>query len=123
MTRFGRWYGSLREVGALACRDFITAGLRLCGAPFRETEMGLQQGGLQAESFKLHDTINRQSTFKDDIELLPKSLPSPKTPASFAYRLDSKDGGKYEWMMITFVPDDAGVSAPSSNVSADIRRD
>jgi hypothetical protein len=60
----------------------------------------------------LHDTIKSQSTFKDDIELLPKSLPTPKTPASFAYRLDSKEGGRYEWMMITYVPDDAGVRLP-----------
>ena len=58
----------------------------------------------------MHDTIKPKSTYKDDITLLPPSLPSHKTPASFAYRLDSKEGGKYEWMMVTFVPDDAGVS-------------
>jgi twinfilin-like protein len=49
------------------------------------------------------------------MSLLPSTLPSPKTPASFAYRLDSKEMGKYEWMMITFVPDDAGVSHKSTS--------
>lgn len=62
------------------------------------------------ESFKHLSTVNTKSTFKDDISLLPDTLPTPKTPASFAYRLDSKEGGKWEWMMVTFVPDDAGVS-------------
>lgn len=53
--------------------------------------------------------MNTKGDFKEDVALLGPTLPSPKTPASFAYRLDSKEGGKYEWMMITFVPDDAGV--------------
>lgn len=62
------------------------------------------------ESFSHLTSVNVKGSFKEDIELLPPTLPSTKTPASFAYRLDSKQGGKYEWMMITFVPDDAGVS-------------
>jgi hypothetical protein len=62
------------------------------------------------EAFKLHTTIEPKSTFKDDITLLSSTLPTPKTPASFAYRLDSKEGGRYEWMMVTYVPDDAPVS-------------
>lgn len=62
------------------------------------------------ESFSHLTTIKPKSTFKEDMSLLGPALPSPKTPASFAYRLDSKEGGKYEWMMITFVPDTAGVS-------------
>lgn len=62
------------------------------------------------ESFKHHTTVNVKGSYKDDVALLPEALPAPKTPASFAYRLDSKELGKYEWMMITFVPDDAGVS-------------
>lgn len=61
------------------------------------------------ESFTLHKTISPKSTFKEDISLLSETLPSPTTPASFAYRLDTKESGKYEWMMITFVPDSAGV--------------
>jgi len=64
---------------------------------------------LPPEEFKLHSTVSPKGSFKDDIALLPPTLPTPKTPASFAYRLDSKELGKYEWMMITFVPDDAGV--------------
>ena len=62
------------------------------------------------ESFTHHTTVQPISTYKDDISLLPPTLPSEKTPASFAYRLDSKEMGKYEWMMVTFVPDNAGVS-------------
>jgi hypothetical protein len=61
------------------------------------------------ETFKHHSTVDVKGSFKDDVALLGPTLPTPKTPASFAYRLDSKEGGKYEWMMITFVPDDAGV--------------
>lgn len=63
-----------------------------------------------AESFKLVTTVAPSGSYTDDIALLPPTLPTKKTPASFAYRLDSKVGGAYEWMMITFVPDDAGVS-------------
>lgn len=63
------------------------------------------------ESFTHHTTVKPKSSFKDDIALLPDALPSPKTPASIAYRLDTKKKGKHEWMMVTFVPDDAGVSA------------
>lgn len=63
-----------------------------------------------AESFAHHTTVQPKSTYKDDIALLPPSLPFMNTPASFAYRLDSKEAGKYEWMMVTFVPDEAGVS-------------
>jgi twinfilin-like protein len=62
-----------------------------------------------SETFKHHSTVDVKGSFKDDVALLGSTLPTPKTPASFAYRLDSKEGGKYEWMMITFVPDDAGV--------------
>jgi hypothetical protein len=62
-----------------------------------------------SETFKHHSTLDVKGSFKDDVALLGPTLPTPKTPASFAYRLDSKEGGKYEWMMITFVPDDAGV--------------
>lgn len=65
---------------------------------------------LTTESFKHITTVSPKGSFKDDMAELPGTLPTPKTPASFAYRLDSKEMGKYEWMMITFVPDDAGVS-------------
>jgi hypothetical protein len=61
------------------------------------------------ESFSHIMTVKPKGNYKEDIALLPATLPSPKTPASFAYRLDSKEMGKYEWMMVTFVPDDAGV--------------
>nr|XP_019002060.1 uncharacterized protein I203_05196 [Kwoniella mangroviensis CBS 8507]OCF65521.1 hypothetical protein I203_05196 [Kwoniella mangroviensis CBS 8507] len=71
-----------------------------------------------AESFKHLTTVQPKSTYKDDIALLPDTLPSTKTPASFAYRLDTKDAGKYEWMMITFVPDDAGVRAKMLQASS-----
>lgn len=66
------------------------------------------------ESFNHLTTVKPKGSYDADIELLPGTLPSPMTPASFAYRLDSKEMGKYEWMMITFVPDDAGVSVPFS---------
>ncbi|RXK38585.1 hypothetical protein M231_04091 [Tremella mesenterica] len=73
---------------------------------------------IQGESFQLHATLKVKETFNDDIALLPPSLPSPKTPASFAYRLDSKDSGKYEWMMITYVPDDAPIRAKMLQASS-----
>jgi hypothetical protein len=60
--------------------------------------------------------VNTKGDFKEDVALLGPTLPTPKTPASFAYRLDSKEGGKYEWMMITFVPDDAGVCLMCGNI-------
>ncbi|WVQ98815.1 hypothetical protein IAU59_005946 [Kwoniella sp. CBS 9459] len=73
---------------------------------------------IDGESFKHHTTIDPKGSYKDDISLLADTLPSPKTPASFAYRLDSKDGFKYEWMMVTFVPDDAGVRAKMLQASS-----
>ncbi|KAI9638053.1 uncharacterized protein MKK02DRAFT_42435 [Dioszegia hungarica] len=73
---------------------------------------------IEGESFKHLTTVAPKSTFQDDIALLPETLPSPTTPASFAYRLDSKEGGKYEWMMITFVPDTAGVRAKMLQASS-----
>ncbi|EIW69377.1 hypothetical protein TREMEDRAFT_38993 [Tremella mesenterica DSM 1558] len=73
---------------------------------------------IQGESFQLHATLKVKETFNDDIALLPPSLPSSKTPASFAYRLDSKDSGKYEWMMITYVPDDAPIRAKMLQASS-----
>ncbi|WVF72078.1 hypothetical protein IAT40_006890 [Kwoniella sp. CBS 6097] len=73
---------------------------------------------IEGESFKHHTTIDPKGNYKDDIALLAAALPSPKTPASFAYRLDSKDGFKYEWMMVTFVPDDAGVRAKMLQASS-----
>lgn len=63
-----------------------------------------------AEEYKHHDTVAPKGSWTDDVSLLSPTLPTPQTPASFAYRLDTKKGGLYEWMMITFVPDDAGVS-------------
>lgn len=80
-------------------------------SPRREMKSNRAQSlTILTESFSHLTSVNVKGSFKDDIELLPPTLPSTKTPASFAYRLDSKQGGKYEWMMITFVPDDAGVS-------------
>lgn len=70
------------------------------------------------DSFKLHTTISSEGSYTDDVALLPPSLPTKQTPASFAYRLDSKSGGAYEWMMITFVPDDAGVRAKMLQASS-----
>ncbi|RSH94016.1 Twinfilin-1 [Saitozyma podzolica] len=73
---------------------------------------------IEGESFTHLTTVKPKSSYKDDMSLLPSTLPSPKTPASFAYRLDSKEMGKYEWMMITFVPDDAGVRAKMLQASS-----
>ncbi|WWC61015.1 uncharacterized protein I303_103593 [Kwoniella dejecticola CBS 10117] len=73
---------------------------------------------IEGESYTHLTTVKPKSTYKDDIALLPDTLPSTKTPASFAYRLDTKDGGSYEWMMITFVPDDAGVRAKMLQASS-----
>ncbi|WRT67231.1 uncharacterized protein IL334_004197 [Kwoniella shivajii] len=73
---------------------------------------------IEGESFNHLSTVQPKSTYKDDISLLKDTLPSPKTPASFAYRLDTKVAGKYEWMMITFVPDDAGVRAKMLQASS-----
>ncbi|WWC89937.1 uncharacterized protein L201_004866 [Kwoniella dendrophila CBS 6074] len=73
---------------------------------------------IEGESFQHLTTVQPKSTYKDDISLLPDTLPSTKTPASFAYRLDTKDAGKYEWMMITYVPDDAGVRAKMLQASS-----
>ncbi|WVR05143.1 hypothetical protein IAU60_002155 [Kwoniella sp. DSM 27419] len=73
---------------------------------------------IEGESFTHHTSVDPKGSYKDDIALLPSTLPSPKTPASFAYRLDSKDAGKHEWMMITFVPDDAGVRAKMLQASS-----
>ncbi|KAK8869701.1 hypothetical protein IAR55_000269 [Kwoniella newhampshirensis] len=73
---------------------------------------------IEGESFKHLTTVDTKQDFKADISLLPPALPSPKTPASFAYRLDSKEGGKWEWMMVTFVPDDAGVRAKMLQASS-----
>ncbi|OCF41449.1 hypothetical protein I317_04750 [Kwoniella heveanensis CBS 569] len=73
---------------------------------------------IEGESFKHHTTIDPKGNYTDDIALLAEALPNPKTPASFAYRLDSKDGFRYEWMMVTFVPDDAGVRAKMLQASS-----
>ncbi|KAK4687479.1 twinfilin, partial [Tremellales sp. Uapishka_1] len=73
---------------------------------------------IEGESFKHLTTVDTKSSFKDDIALLPSMLPTPKTPASFAYRMDSKEFGKWEWMMITFVPDDAPVRAKMLQASS-----
>ncbi|WWD16035.1 hypothetical protein CI109_100460 [Kwoniella shandongensis] len=73
---------------------------------------------IEGESFKHLTTVSTKGDYKSDILLLPSTLPSPKTPASFAYRLDSKEGGKWEWMMVTFVPDDAGVRAKMLQASS-----
>ncbi|OXB38958.1 hypothetical protein LQV05_004060 [Cryptococcus neoformans] len=73
---------------------------------------------IDGESFKHHATVQPKGSYKDDIALVPEMLPSPKTPASFAYRLDSKDSGKWDWMMVTFVPDDAGVRAKMLQASS-----
>ncbi|WWC69360.1 uncharacterized protein I206_103299 [Kwoniella pini CBS 10737] len=73
---------------------------------------------IEGESYTHLTTVKPKSTYKDDIALLPETLPSSKTPASFAYRLDTKDGGLHEWMMITFVPDDAGVRAKMLQASS-----
>ena len=71
-----------------------------------------------SESYKHHTTVKTKQDFKDDIAQIPSLLPAPKTPASIAYRLDTKEMGKWEWMMITYVPDDAGVSV-SDIIQAD----
>ncbi|ADV19486.1 Protein tyrosine kinase, putative [Cryptococcus gattii WM276] len=73
---------------------------------------------IDGESFKHHATIQPKASYKDDIALIPQVLPSPKTPASFAYRLDSRDNGKWDWMMVTFVPDNAGVRAKMLQASS-----
>ncbi|WVQ78383.1 hypothetical protein IAT38_000469 [Cryptococcus sp. DSM 104549] len=73
---------------------------------------------IEGESFKHLTSVQPKGSFKDDIALLPPALPTPKTPASFAYRLDSKEGGKWEWMMVTYVPDDAGVRAKMLQASS-----
>ncbi|ORX39984.1 hypothetical protein BD324DRAFT_247631 [Kockovaella imperatae] len=73
---------------------------------------------IDGESYKVHETVKTKGSFKDDVTQLAGTLPTPKTPASFAYRLDSKDLGKWEWMMITFVPDDAGVRAKMLQASS-----
>ena len=89
----------------------MEVGPTLCFvAPHRRTDADTTL----TESFKHHETVKTKGSYKDDIAMLSPTLPSPQTPASFAYRLDNRDGGSYEWMMITFVPDDAGVSASRS---------
>lgn len=75
------------------------------------TAVGSLSPSLIPESFTVVTTIPPQGSYSDDIALLPAALPTKQTPASFAYRLDTKAGGNYEWMMVTFVPDDAGVGA------------
>ncbi|TYJ56629.1 hypothetical protein B9479_002721 [Cryptococcus floricola] len=73
---------------------------------------------IEGESFKQHATVQPKGSHKDDIALVPATLPNLKTPASFAYRLDSKDAGRYEWLMVTYVPDDAGVRAKMLQASS-----
>ncbi|BEI91317.1 uncharacterized protein CcaverHIS019_0401370 [Cutaneotrichosporon cavernicola] len=73
---------------------------------------------IDGEAFKHVTSIPPKGSFSDDIALLPDTLPDKKTPASFAYRLDSKSLGAYEWMMVTFVPDNAGVRAKMLQASS-----
>ncbi|KAL1405528.1 Twinfilin-1 [Vanrija albida] len=73
---------------------------------------------IEGESFSHLTTVKPKGSYAEDIELLAPTLPSKQTPASFAYRLDSKSGGAYEWMMVTFVPDDAGVRAKMLQASS-----
>nr|ODN87965.1 hypothetical protein L203_03169 [Cryptococcus depauperatus CBS 7841] len=73
---------------------------------------------IENESFKHLASVEPKGSFTDDISLLPPTLPSQRTPASFAYRLDSKAAGKWEWMMVTFVPDNANVRAKMLQASS-----
>ncbi|TXT07113.1 hypothetical protein VHUM_03283 [Vanrija humicola] len=73
---------------------------------------------IDGESFSHLTTVKPKGTYAEDIELLAPTLPTKQTPASFAYRLDTKSGGAYEWMMVTFVPDDAGVRAKMLQASS-----
>ncbi|KAL7424123.1 Twinfilin-1 [Cryptotrichosporon argae] len=73
---------------------------------------------IEGEAFTHLTTLKPSGSYKDDISLLAPALPSPKMPASFAYRLDTKEGGRYEWMMVTFVPDDAGIRAKMLQASS-----
>ncbi|ORY27213.1 hypothetical protein BCR39DRAFT_483792 [Naematelia encephala] len=73
---------------------------------------------IQGESFKHITTVKPKGDYKEDTTLLAETLPNPKTPASFAYRLDSKELGKFEWMMVTYVPDDAAVRAKMLQASS-----
>ncbi|KLT41749.1 hypothetical protein CC85DRAFT_286152 [Cutaneotrichosporon oleaginosum] len=73
---------------------------------------------IEGEAFKHVSSLPPKGSYTDDIALLVDALPNKKTPASFAYRLDSKSLGSYEWMMVTFVPDDAGVRAKMLQASS-----
>lgn len=47
-------------------------------------------------------------SFKEDVALLPKD---DKTCYTYVYRTDDKKGANgWNWLLITFVPDHAGVS-------------
>jgi hypothetical protein len=62
---------------------------------------------LSLDEFVLKSTIPPSGSFRDDISLLPTDA---KICATYIYRTDEKMGNSgWHWVLITFVPDHAGV--------------
>jgi hypothetical protein len=60
------------------------------------------------DAFVLKNTIAPSGSFEEDVASLPKDA---KTCATYVYRTDEKKGNNgWHWVLITFVPDHAGVS-------------
>jgi len=63
---------------------------------------------MHADAFVLKTTVAPSGSFEEDVSILPKDA---KTCATYVYRTDEKKGSNgWHWVLITFVPDHAGVS-------------
>jgi len=68
----------------------------------------LRSISLSTDAFVLKTTVAPSGSFEEDVSTLPKDA---KTCATYVYRTDEKKGSNgWHWVLITFVPDHAGVS-------------
>uniref|UniRef100_A0A5K3F1K7 Twinfilin n=1 Tax=Mesocestoides corti TaxID=53468 RepID=A0A5K3F1K7_MESCO len=64
---------------------------------------------IEDEQIKLRGTRPVKGSWQDDFDQLVKPLLEPSTASYFLYRLDSKNDLGYEWVLFTWIPDEAHV--------------
>ncbi|VDD81623.1 unnamed protein product [Mesocestoides corti] len=62
---------------------------------------------IEDEQIKLRGTRPVKGSWQDDFDQLVKPLLEPSTASYFLYRLDSKNDLGYEWVLFTWIPDEA----------------